>query len=153
MAPELKSDDFNSTESWKQINWTIAQKTVLRLQKRIYSSSRDGDVKQVRRLQNTLVHSFSAKALAVRRVTEDNTGKRTAGVDGRDSLSQPDRFSLITELKLVTKGKPLRRIWIPKPGGTEKQPLGIPTIFDRALQSLVTLALEPEWEARFEPNS
>ena len=153
MKPELKSDDFNRTESWKQINWTIVQKTVFRLQKRIYFSSRDGDVKQVRRLQNTLVHSFSAKALAVRRVTQDNTGKRTAGVDGRDSLSQSERFSLITELKLVTKGKPLRRIWIPKPGRDEKRPLGIPTIHDRALQSLVTLALEPEWEARFEPNS
>ena len=146
MTPELKSDDVNRTESWKQINWTIVQKTVFRLQKRIYFSSRDGDVKQVRRLQNTLVHSFSAKALAVRRVTQDNTGKRTAGVDGRDSLSQSERFSLITELKVVTKGKPLRRIWILKPGRDEKRPLGIPTISDRALQSLVTLALEPEWD-------
>lgn len=151
--PELKSDDFNRTESWRRINWTMVQKLVFRLQKRIYLSSRDSDVKQVRRLQNTLVHSFSAKALAVRRVTQDNTGKRTAGADGRDSLSQAERFSLITELKLITKGKPLRRIWIPKPGTAEKRPLGIPTIFDRALQSLVTLSLEPEWEANFEPNS
>jgi RNA-directed DNA polymerase len=97
--------------------------------------------------------SWSARALAVRRVTQDNQGKKTAGVDGVKSLSPKKRLRLIGELKLGSKVSPTRRVWIPKPGAEEKRPLGIPTIFDRALQCLVKLALEPEWEARFEPNS
>ncbi|MFN6487512.1 MULTISPECIES: reverse transcriptase N-terminal domain-containing protein [unclassified Nostoc] len=96
--------------------------------------------------------SWSARALAVRRVTQDNQGKKTAGVDGVKSLSPKKRLRLIGELKLGSKVSPTRRVWIPKPGTQEKRPLGIPTIFDRALQCLVKQALEPEWEARFEPN-
>jgi RNA-directed DNA polymerase len=97
--------------------------------------------------------SWSARALAVRRVTQDNTGKKTAGVDGIKSLSPEARLKLVNKLKLGSKVRPTRRVWIPKPGTEEKRPLGIPTMEDRALQSLVKLALEPEWEARFEPNS
>lgn len=91
--------------------------------------------------------------LAVRRVTQDNQGKKTAGVDGIKSLSPTQRFTLVGKIKLGSKVKPTRRIWIPKPGTEEQRPLGIPTIDDRALQALVKLVLEPEWEARFEPNS
>jgi RNA-directed DNA polymerase len=97
--------------------------------------------------------SWSARTLAVRRVTQDNTGKKTAGVDGIKSLSPAARLKLVDNLKLGTKVSPTRRVWIPKPGTEEKRPLGIPTMKDRALQALVKLALEPEWEARFEPNS
>jgi RNA-directed DNA polymerase len=97
--------------------------------------------------------SWSARALAVRRVTQDNTGKKTAGVDGQKSLSPTARLKLVNNLKLGSKVSPTRRVWIPKPGTEEKRPLGIPTMKDRALQALVKLALEPEWEARFEPNS
>jgi RNA-directed DNA polymerase len=86
-------------------------------------------------------------------VTQDNTGKKTAGVDGVKSLSPKQRLNLVKELHLGTKASPTRRVWIPKPGTEEKRPLGIPTMKDRALQALVKLALEPEWEARFEPNS
>jgi RNA-directed DNA polymerase len=100
-----------------------------------------------------LMKSWSARALAVRRVTQDNQGKKTAGVDGQKSLTPKQRLDLITKLKLGTKARPTRRVWIPKPGTEEKRPLGIPTMKDRALQALVKLALEPEWEARFEPNS
>ncbi|MBA3570320.1 MAG: reverse transcriptase N-terminal domain-containing protein, partial [Pyrinomonadaceae bacterium] len=89
----------------------------------------------------------------VRRVTQDNKGKRTAGIDGKTALTQTERIELVKTLNLKLKGKPLRRVWIPKPGSEEKRPLGIPTIADRALQALVTMALEPEWEAKFEPNS
>jgi RNA-directed DNA polymerase len=91
--------------------------------------------------------------LAVRRVTQDNQGKKTAGVDGVKSLSPKQRLTLINKLKLGSKVKPTRRIWLAKAGTEEKRPLGIPTIEDRALQALVKLGLEPEWEARFEPNS
>ena len=97
--------------------------------------------------------SWSARCLAVRRVTQDNSGKKTAGVDGLKSLTPKQRFGLVANLKLSSKVAPTRRVWIPKPGTEEKRPLGIPTMKDRALQALVKLALEPEWEARFEPNS
>jgi len=97
--------------------------------------------------------SWAAKCLAVRRVTQDNQGKKTAGVDGIKSLTPVQRLSLVNKLRLNDKVKPTRRVWIPKPGTDEKRPLGIPTMNDRALQAFVKLALEPEWEARFEPNS
>jgi len=97
--------------------------------------------------------SWYAKLIAVRRVTQDNTGRKTAGVDGVKSLSPVARLRLVKELKLSCKVNPTRRVGIPKPGKDEKRPLGIPTMKDRALQALVKLALEPEWEARFEPNS
>lgn len=97
--------------------------------------------------------SRSAKLLAVRRVTQDNQGKRTAGIDGVKSLTQPERLALVDTLRIGSKAKPVRRVWIPKTSSDELRPLGIPTIHDRALQALVKAALEPEWEARFEPNS
>jgi RNA-directed DNA polymerase len=97
--------------------------------------------------------SFAAKCLAVRRVTQDNQGKSTAGVDGIKSLTPKQRLELVETLKLGTKARATRRVMIPKPGKAEKRPLGIPTMYDRALQGLVKQALEPEWEAKFEPKS
>lgn len=141
------------TTQWQDINWKKMERRVHKLQKRIYRASARGDIKAFRRLQKTLMKSWSAKALAVRRVTQDNQGKTTAGVDGIKSLSPAARMNLVGQLKLGKKSKPTRRVWIPKPGKNEKRPLGIPTMYDRALQALVKLALEPEWEARFEPNS
>lgn len=138
---------------WKNIPWRKLERKVFKLQKRIFKASERGDVRKVRRLQKTLIRSWSSKCLAVRRVTQDNTGKRTAGVDGKKELSPEARLKLVKRLKLTGKSKPTRRIWIPKPVTQEKRPLGIPTIHDRALQALVKLALEPEWEAKFEPNS
>jgi RNA-directed DNA polymerase len=138
---------------WRHINWCKLERRVFKLQKRIYRASQRGDVKAVRRLQKTLMKSWSARCLAVRRVTQDNSGKKTAGVDGLKSLTPKQRLTLVANLKLSSKVAPTRRVWIPKPGTEEKRPLGIPTMKDRALQALVKLALEPEWEARFEPNS
>ena len=100
-----------------------------------------------------MVSSWSAKMLAVRRVTQDNRGKKTAGVDGIKSLTPKQRLQLALNLELNQKAQPIRRVWIPKPGKREKRPLGIPVMKDRALMALVKLALEPEWEARFEPGS
>ncbi len=79
--------------------------------------------------------------------------KKTAGVDGVKSLSPAERLELARELKPTGRSKPTRRVWIPKPGSNEKRPLGIPVMYDRALQAVVKSALEPEWEAIFEPNS
>jgi len=148
-----KSNSEMNIEGWRDTNWRKAEKYVFRLQKRIFAASRRGDINRVRKLQKTLMRSWSNRMLAVRRVTQENQGKKTAGVDGVKSLSPNERLSLARELKLTGKSKPTRRVWIPKPGREEKRPLGIPTMYDRALQSVVKAALEPEWEARFEPNS
>jgi len=142
-----------NTVGWDNINWLKVERYVFKQQKRIYAASRRGDVKQVRKLQKTLMRSWSNKVLAIRRVTQDNRGKKTAGVDGKKSLSPVARLKLVGQLKPTGKSKPTRRVWIPKPGKDEKRPLGIPTIKDRALQALLKNALEPEWEAVFEPNS
>ncbi len=140
-------------DEWKALPWKQFQRTVFRLQKRIYQASLRGDTRQVRQLQKLLSKSRAAKLLAVRKVTQDNQGKRTAGIDGVKSLTDKQRLRLSRRLSFRCAAKPLRRVWIPKPGSTEKRPLGIPVMRDRALQALVKLALEPEWEARFEPNS
>jgi len=150
---DMSKTSLKTTVEWNQINWRKLERQIYKLQKRIFKASLRGDVKALRRLQKTLMKSWSARVLAVRRVTQDNIGKKTAGVDGVKSLTPKQRLSLISKLKLGSKVSPTRRVWIPKPGTDEKRPLGIPTMYDRALQALVKLALEPEWEARFEPNS
>jgi RNA-directed DNA polymerase len=142
-----------SMKEWKDISWYKLERYVFKLQKRIFKASQRGDVKVVKKLQKTLMRSWSAKCLAVRRVTQDNQGKKTAGIDGVKSLESEQRLELVQNLKLSSKAKPTRRVWIPKPGTKEQRPLGIPTMTDRALQALVKQVLEPEWEARFEPNS
>ena len=106
---------------WKDINWRKVERYVFKLQKRIYAASRRGEVKAVRKLQKTLMRSWSCKALAVRRVTTENRGKKTAGVDGVKSLSPEARMKLVEQLKLTGKSKPTRRVWIPKPGKDEKR--------------------------------
>ncbi|MCI0349468.1 MAG: group II intron reverse transcriptase/maturase [Acidobacteriales bacterium] len=138
---------------WNTLRWPKIQRDVFKLQKRIYQASRRGDVKRVRKLQRLLLRSWSARLLAVRRVTQDNRGKKTAGVDGVKSLTPPQRLALAENLKLEGRARPVRRSWIPKPGSDEERPLGIPIMADRARQALVKAALEPEWEARFEANS
>ena len=149
----MSNTSLKTTLEWNKLNWRTIERRVYKLQKRIYRAASRGEVKAVRKLQKTLLNSWSAKCLAVRRVTQDNVDKKTAGVDGVNSLTPKQRLSLVGRLKLTGKAKPTRRVWIPKPGKEEKRPLGIPTIFDRALQALVKLGLEPEWEAKFEPNS
>ncbi|MEH1793629.1 MULTISPECIES: group II intron reverse transcriptase/maturase [unclassified Nostoc] len=138
---------------WNTIPWRKLERNVFKLQKRIFLASNRGDTKVVRRLQKTLMRSWSGKALSVRKVTQDNQGKKTAGVDGVKSLTPKARLTLVLSLKLNQKVSATRRVWIPKPGTVDKRPLGIPTMHDRATQALVKLALEPEWEAHFEPNS
>ena len=88
-------------------------------------------------LQKTLLPSRSAKTLAVRQVSQDNRGKNTAGVDGIKSLTPAQRLSLVVSLRLGDQAAPTRRVWIPKADTTEKRPMGIPTLNDRALQALV----------------
>lgn len=148
MTTETQPMDGWNTIAWKQVEYQV-----FKLQKRIFKAEQRDDVKTVRDLQRLLMKSRSAKLLAVRRVTQDNQGKKTAGVDGVKSLTPNQRLALSQRLQLTGRAKPARRIWIPKPGSSERRPLGIPVMEDRAAQALVKVALEPEWEARFEPNS
>jgi len=140
---------------WNAVPWRKLERSVFKIQKRIYRAAQRGDKKLVRKLQGLLTRSWSAKMIAVRQVTQQNQGKKTAGVDGVIALKPSERQLLVRQLKVNDgkKVKPTRRVWIPKPGREEKRPLGIPTIYDRALQGLVKIALEPEWEAVFEANS
>lgn len=142
------------TEDWYSLPWAELERNVFRLQTRIYKATLRGDFKSVRNLQRLLLRSYSARCLAVRRVTQDNRGKRTAGVDGVAKVTPPTRMRYIQLLRqLGYRIQPLRRTYIDKRNSDEKRPLGIPTMFDRAMQALVKLVLEPEWEAKFEPNS
>ena len=142
-----------NTCSWNTINWKLIQSKVFKWQRKIYIASKDNDIIKVRKLQNLILNSRNAKLLAIRRVTQDNTSRKIAGIDGIKNLNPQQRLELANTLKFPTKSKPLRRVWIPTHGKPEKRPLGIPTINDRCLQALFKLALEPEWEAKFEPNS
>ena len=139
--------------AWQDIPWKKVQRHVFRLQKRIYRATQRGTVRTVHKLQKLLVKSWYARLLAVRRVTQDNRGKHTAGIDGVKSLTPPQRWRLAGKICLDGKATALRRTWIPKPGSPEKRPLGIPTQHDRALQTLVRQALEPEWEAKLSPHT
>ncbi len=145
---------INPTLKWRDIDWKRVEKNVFKLQKLIYRASSRGKIRKMRQYQKLLTKSYYARLLAVRRVTQDNQGKKTAGMDGIKNLPPMQRFNLVYLLKSRhLKASPTRRVWIPKPGKDEKRPLGIPTMYDRALQALVKLGMEPEWEARFEPNS
>src|SRR4030095_10723569 len=139
--------------AWQDIPWQKVHRHVFRLQKRIYQATQRGHVRTVHKLQNLLRKSWYARLLAVRRVSQDNRGKHTAGVDGTKLLPPSQRLRLAGQLQLTSKATPLRRTWIPKRGSPEKRPLGIPTQHARARQTLVRQVLEPEWEAKLSPHT
>jgi RNA-directed DNA polymerase len=123
------------------------------MQHRIFKAKRNGSIKTVIGLQIRLINSLDSKLLSVLQVTTYNKGRNTGGIDRKTITDAETKLKMAKKLKLDGKAKPIRRVWIPKPGKVEKRPLGIPTIMDRAKQQLALLALEPEWEAVFEPNS
>jgi len=141
-------------DAWHTINWYAVHRTVRRLQARIVKAVQEGRWGKVRALQHLLTHSFSGKAVAVKRVTS-NEGKRTPGVD-RVIWDTPEKKACAT-LNLRQRGyraQPLRRIYIPKNGSANRlRPLSIPTMHDRAMQALYLLGLDPIAETQGDPNS
>lgn len=156
-APGTRQPLDPESESWDTLPWRKLEQHVYRIQKRIFRAEQRGNTRAVHKLQKLLMKSRAARLLAVRRVAQDNQGKRAAGRNGVKSVQSERRFEMVDRLhperRARRKPQPVRRIPIPQPGKDEKRPLGIPVMLGLAHQYLVKQALEPEWEAKFEANS
>lgn len=139
-----KKDEGPFSQFWYTINWRKIECEILKMQHEIFNNHQN-----CRHLQQTLVDHPFAKLYAIKQVAFTNQGRKTAGIDGLKKLTHFAGILLATRLNLDGKANIIRRVWIQKPGTKEKRPLGIPIIRDRAKQTLLKMAIEPQWEARF----
>jgi RNA-directed DNA polymerase len=140
---------------WDAVDWRAAEDDVRRMRQRIFAATRAEDWKKVRNLQKLMLRSRANALISVRRVTEVNAGRKTAGVDGVRVVEPQQKADLADWAQhraMPWSPRPVKRVYVPKSDG-RRRPLGIPVIADRCLQALTVNALEPEWEARFEPKS
>ena len=151
----MKTRNYQSkiANNWKNINWKKAEADLATLQYEILKAHRKGDAKLVSRTQDTLVRSFAARCIAVRKVTS-NRGGNTPGIDGETYSKEKDKFLIVKTVKDLKnyKADPVRRVYIPRPDG-KKRPLGIPTIKDRVVQTLYLFALDPIAEEQADKRS
>ncbi len=148
-----KHTDRALARKWNSVNWKVVKESVNRLQARIAKAVQEGKWNLVKRLQYLLTHSYYAKLLAVRIVTQ-NRGHKTPGIDGELWSSATSKMQATLNISdRLYKASPLRRIYIPKPGKDTKRPISIPTMKDRAMQALYALALQPVAETTADKRS
>src|SRR5680860_589347 len=156
-APVVVNGPEDVVPDWDVIEWRRHEGHVRRLRQRIFKATQEGDLATVRNLQKLMLRSWSNTLVSVRQATQRNAGRKTAGVDGQVALTSHARMELAVEVHRDASSwqpRPVKRVYIPKAGNRAKlRPLGIPVIADRCHQGRVRAALEPEWEARFEPRS
>jgi RNA-directed DNA polymerase len=156
-GPEDRPRRQDAPAEWDQIDWRAHEGQVRRLRQRIFKAAQEGDWPKVRNLQKLMLRSRSNTLVSVRQVTQRNAGRKTAGIDGEVALTSEARAEVAVRVhQSVASWQPraVRRVYIPKASNRAKlRPLGIPVILDRCHQARVRNALEPEWEARFEPRS
>lgn len=152
----MERADQELEDEWRSINWKEVGRYVDRMQGKIFLATKNREFKKLKNLQTLARKSFYFQLFSIKQITIINKGKHTPGIDGKICVSIKDRYTLLRNLNSFNpktyKPKPIKRVNIPKPSGGIR-PLGIPTIFDRCVQMLYKLILEPEFEQKFHKNS